>query len=83
MLAAGANNCSAITGATSQTYTLTAADVGHTIRVQETASNAGGSSSPATSSQVGPVTPAAISGSLSGVTATSTTNAWAEPWTVG
>jgi hypothetical protein len=42
-------SCSAISGATSQTYTLTAGDVGHRIRVRESASNAGGSSSPATS----------------------------------
>ncbi len=31
------NSCSAIAGATSQTYTLTKNDVGHTVRVQETA----------------------------------------------
>jgi Inosine-uridine preferring nucleoside hydrolase len=43
------NNCSAIPGATGQSYTLTAGDVGHRIRVQETATNAGGPSSPATS----------------------------------
>ncbi len=36
------NNCSAISGATAQTYTPTTADVGHALRVQETASNAGG-----------------------------------------
>jgi hypothetical protein len=42
-------SCVAIPGATKQSHTLTAADVGHTIRVQETASNAGGDSSPATS----------------------------------
>ncbi len=42
-------NCSAIAGATGQSYTLTANDVEHTIRVQETATNAGGSSSPAVS----------------------------------
>jgi len=36
-------NCLAITGATTQTYTLTAADVGQTIVVQETATNATGS----------------------------------------
>jgi hypothetical protein len=47
------NACSAITGATAQSYVLAAGDVGHTLRVQETASNAGGSSSPATSSQSG------------------------------
>ncbi len=34
--------CAAIEGASSQTYTLTAADVGHTIAVRETAGNAGG-----------------------------------------
>ncbi len=39
----GGNNCSPIAGAAAQTYTLTATDVGHTIRVQESASNAGGS----------------------------------------
>lgn len=36
--------CSPIAGATAQTYTLTAADVGHTIRVVESATNAGGTS---------------------------------------
>jgi len=42
-------NCSVITGANGQTYTPTSSDVGHTLVVQETASNAGGSSSPASS----------------------------------
>src|SRR5205823_1056341 len=46
-----------IAGATSQTYVPVAGDVGHTLRVQETASNAGGSSSPATSAQTALVTP--------------------------
>jgi hypothetical protein len=41
--------CSAISGAEAQTYVLTAADVGHTIKVQEIASNRGGPSGPATS----------------------------------
>ena len=36
------NNCSAISGATAQTYTPTTGDVGHALTVQETASNAGG-----------------------------------------
>jgi inosine-uridine nucleoside N-ribohydrolase len=36
------NNCLAIAGATGQTDLLTAADVGHTLRVKETASNAAG-----------------------------------------
>ena len=44
-----ANNCSPIAGATGQTYKLTATDVGHTLRVQETASNASGAGTPATS----------------------------------
>ena len=47
---ASGSNCSAIQGATGQSYTLTIAEVGRTIRVQETATNAGGwSRSPATS----------------------------------
>jgi hypothetical protein len=41
--------CTAIPGATGQSYTLTASDVGHTIVVQETAMNASGSSTPASS----------------------------------
>jgi hypothetical protein len=42
--------CKAIAGATSQTFRLRAADVGHTIRVRESATNGGGTSRPATSS---------------------------------
>src|SRR5204863_168414 len=49
--------CLPIAGATNQTYVPVAEDIGHTIRVQETASNAGGSSSPATSAQTAAVTP--------------------------
>ena len=45
---AGAN-CTDIPGATSQTYKLLDADVGHTIVVLETATNAGGDSTPAAS----------------------------------
>ena len=37
------SNCSALSGATGQTYALTASDVGHTIRVAVTASNGDGS----------------------------------------
>ncbi|MFI4977304.1 MAG: hypothetical protein ACHQC8_01280, partial [Solirubrobacterales bacterium] len=44
------NGCLPISGATNQTYVLVAGDVGHTIKVQETASNAAGPGSPATSS---------------------------------
>jgi poly(3-hydroxybutyrate) depolymerase len=43
-------SCSNIGGATSQTYVLVVGDVGHTIRVVETATNSGGSNS-ATSAQ--------------------------------
>jgi len=42
-------NCQPITGATGQTYVLAATDLGSTIRVVETASNASGSGTPATS----------------------------------
>lgn len=59
--AAGAG-CAAIAGASAQSYTLTAADVGHAIRVVETASNAGGAGSPAVSGATKPV--AAVSPSL-------------------
>ena len=52
---ASGSNCSAIQGATGQSYTLTSAEVGRTIRVQETAANAGGSGSPATSAQTSAV----------------------------
>ena len=50
-------SCSAISNATGQTYTLTATDVGHTIRVQELASNSGGAGQPATSDATAAVTP--------------------------
>src|ERR1019366_5814248 len=42
-------SCTAISGATAQTYVLTSADAGSTIEVQETASNAGGASAAASS----------------------------------
>jgi hypothetical protein len=45
--------CSHITGATGQTYKLTNANAGHTVRVVETASNAGGAGSPASSAATG------------------------------
>jgi hypothetical protein len=43
------NGCTPISGAHSQTYTLTAGDVDHRMRVQEVATNSGGSSTAATS----------------------------------
>jgi hypothetical protein len=41
----GGNNCGDVAGATGTIYTLVAADVGHTIRVRETAKNARGTTS--------------------------------------
>jgi hypothetical protein len=49
------NSCAAITGATGQTYTLTAGDLGHTLRVTESATNAGGTGGPVSSAQSGVV----------------------------
>ena len=80
-------SCANITGATSSSYTLPASDVGHTIRVVVTATNAGGST-PATSPQTATVTaPAppprrtrrcpAISGTATqGQTLTTTNGTW-------
>src|SRR5207253_1141920 len=46
-----------ISGATAQTYVPLPGDVGHTLRVQETAKNAAGASSPATSAATASVAP--------------------------
>ena len=51
------NNCTAISGATSQTYVVLASNVGNTIRVEEIASNEGGEGSPATSNATTTVIP--------------------------
>ena len=56
--------CSAISGAEAQTYVLTAADVGHTIRVTETASNAGGSGTAALSAITAMIAAPAVTASL-------------------
>jgi hypothetical protein len=56
--------CVAIPAATGQTYVPTAADVGHTLEVQEVASNSGGSGSPATSSPTAVVQPAPTTGTF-------------------
>ena len=53
---AGAN-CTAIGGATADTYQVSSLDVGHTIRVSETATNAAGASSPSSSAATEPVAP--------------------------
>jgi hypothetical protein len=50
-------NCVAIAGASAQTYVPSEADVGHALRVIETASNAGGPGGPATSAATAPVGP--------------------------
>ena len=84
------NGCTAIAGATARNYTLTNADVGHTIRVQESASNAGGGGGPTSSSATGLVgaltappskpsnsSPPVISGTATiGQTLSTSTGAW-------
>ena len=54
-------NCAAIALATAQTYNAVPADVGSTLRVAVTASNAAGSSAPAVSGQSGVIGPSAPS----------------------
>jgi hypothetical protein len=51
---ASGSSCTAIDGATASTYTLTGDDGGSTVRVEVTATNAGGST-PADSTALGPV----------------------------
>ena len=51
-------SCSEVSGASGQTYTVTTADIGRTIRVQEVASNPGGAGQPATSAATAVVTAA-------------------------
>jgi RHS repeat-associated protein len=54
--------CTPIEGATSQTYLLAPEDVGHTIQVQEYASNEAGTGGPATSQDTGVVQPESSGG---------------------
>jgi hypothetical protein len=56
--AADGTACSNISGATSRTYTLAKADVGHTIVVLVTASNSAGASPPTNSKPTNVITPA-------------------------
>jgi hypothetical protein len=58
--------CAPIPGATTQVHVVTASDVGHTIEVQETATNDGGTSAPATSAPTAVVPPAGGGGSGGG-----------------
>jgi hypothetical protein len=46
----GGSNCASISGATGTTYSLGVSDIGSTLRVQVVATNAGGNSAPAQSS---------------------------------
>jgi hypothetical protein len=82
---ASGSACVAIAGAAGATYRLVAADVGHTLRVRETAHGAGGDSAPATTEPTAvvkplpPVTsgPPAISGiTTAGHTLTATHGTW-------
>jgi len=50
-------SCEAIPGATQQTYSVTAEDIGQTLAVEETASNATGASQPARSAATATVVP--------------------------
>jgi hypothetical protein len=52
---ADGRNCAPIANASNPSYTVAAGDVGHTIRIVETASNAGGAGAPATSNPTGVV----------------------------
>src|SRR5439155_3550887 len=51
------NGCLPVTGASGPLYVPVAGDVGHTLRVQETASNAAGAGAPAVSAPTAPVLP--------------------------
>jgi hypothetical protein len=66
------NNCKEIAGAAAQTYVPTSSDVGHTIRVAETASNAGGPGTAATSAPTAAVasTPVPVNSSPPTITGT-------------
>jgi hypothetical protein len=65
----GGSACSSISGATRQTYTVATSDVGHTIVVTETASNAGGSGNPVASTPTAVVVGPSPSPSQAAVTA--------------
>jgi Low-density lipoprotein receptor repeat class B len=81
----GGGHCNSIAGATHQSYTLSEQDVGHTLRVQESASNSDGTGEPATSAATAVVLPPApanlspptISGTtIQGQTLTATHGSW-------
>lgn len=60
------SSCLSITGVTGSSYTLTSADVGSTMRVQETATNSEGTSQPAASAATAVVQAGTSGGSSSG-----------------
>jgi hypothetical protein len=62
----GGNTCQNIAGAVGQSYTLSVADVGSIIRVQETASNSEGASTPEVSAPTAVVQTAPVGGGSSG-----------------
>jgi hypothetical protein len=69
---ANGDNCVAVSGATASTYTVQAADVGHTIRVTVTATNADGSGD-ATSAPTAVVSSASAPGNTQAPTISGTT----------
>ncbi len=73
------NSCTDVPGATGPSYTLTVEDVGYTIRVQETASDAGGSSSPASATTTHAVTAPTTTTMPGPPTTTTTTTTTAAP----
>jgi hypothetical protein len=66
---ASGNGCAAISGATGPTYVPVAGDVGHTLRVTETASDVAGSAGPVSSAQTAVVVATHGGGGGSGPTA--------------
>jgi hypothetical protein len=71
---AAGNNCTAIHGETNSTYTVSRSDVGHALRVEEFATNAGGTSGPASSAATSPVDVQSSFTSLSVVPTAAVTN---------
>jgi len=69
------DGCQAIIGAEAQSYLLTGADVGSTMRVREIASNAAGPGAPAVSAQTATVQSAQPRGATGETTTTGTVNA--------
>ena len=86
----GGSSCSSIPGATAQKYRLTSTDIGHTLRVAESATNSAGASAPVNSTPTAVVevpgltpslpavsSPPAISGSaIVGMHLTASSGAW-------